>query len=88
MRTPLTLALSLFLAACGGSSKPDTTTPPDEPAEAAVVTPEECEAAGGTVAWDIGDGSVQCPDGSFESSKVSGGVEPGLCCKPLPDNAE
>ncbi|KAB2896270.1 MAG: hypothetical protein F9K40_14795 [Kofleriaceae bacterium] len=89
MRTVLLVALvTAFAAACGGSSKPDTTeptttgdTPP--PAEAPnVVTPEACEASGGTVAWDIGDGSVQCPGGTQESSKVSGGVEPALCCQP------
>ena len=90
MRTSLTfiLTLTLALAACGGKSKPDTTTTttedtsktPDE--SPAMVTPEECESTGGTVAWDIGDGSVKCPEGTAEASKVSGGVEAGLCCKP------
>jgi hypothetical protein len=99
MRISLVLALALFLAACG-SSKPDTEEPtntteeptttedPGTTEEPAVVAPEECEAAGGQVAWDIGDGNVQCPAGTFESSKVSGGVEPGLCCQPTPPDAE
>jgi hypothetical protein len=93
MRTSLVLALSLFLAACG-SSKPDTEEPtntteePTTTEEPGVLTPQECEAAGGQVAWDIGDGSVQCPAGTFESSKVSGGVEPGLCCQATPADAE
>jgi hypothetical protein len=98
MRTSLGFALALFLGSCGGS-KPDAKTPTNDttaeepstdpaPDEEGVVTAAECEAAGGTVAWDIGDGSVQCEAGFFESSKVSGGVEAGLCCKQLPDNAE
>jgi hypothetical protein len=92
MRTSLTFALTfgltLIVAACGGTSKPDTTTTttddtsktPDDSPE--MVTPEECESTGGVVAWDIGDGSVACPEGTATSSNVSGGVEAGLCCKP------
>ncbi|HUQ03722.1 MAG TPA: hypothetical protein VM261_14595 [Kofleriaceae bacterium] len=88
MRTSFSIALALALAACGGKSKPDTTTTttddtsktPDE--TPAMVTPEECESTGGTVAWDIGDGSVACPEGTAKASNVSGGVEAGLCCKP------
>ena len=95
MRTTLAIAFSMFLAACG-SSKPDTEEPTttntteeqpaeEQPAEeAAAVTPEECEASGGQVVGDIGDGNVQCPAGTFESSKVSGGVEAMLCCQPAP----
>ena len=94
------LALAVALAACGGKSNPEPTptdntttdvpndTPADPTGEPAAVTPEECEASGGQVAWDIGDGSVQCPAGTYETSKVSGGVEAGLCCAPTPANAE
>ncbi len=100
LRTSLVaLSLALSAAACGGSSKPEP-VPPDNtgsgepadpdptPEEPATVTAQECEASGGTVAWDIGDGSVQCPAGTVESSKVSGGVEAGLCCQPPADGAE
>jgi hypothetical protein len=87
------LALSIFVAACGNSSKPDTEQPvapdtvePDGPdGEEAVLTPEECEASGGTVVGDIGDGKAKCPDHQ-ETAKVSGGVEQILCC--LPDFSE
>jgi len=100
VRTSIVLALALFLAACGGSDKPGPSTPGDTTEESAeetpdsptdsdeMVSPEECEASGGTVAWDIGDGSVQCEAGFFEQSNVSGGVEAGLCCVQTPDNAE
>ena len=101
MRTPLSLSLSLSLsllaAACGGADKPTPTTPdPDPTAEAPADDPaapelmahEQCEAAGGSVVGDIGDGSVQCPEGTVEIGNVSGGVEAQLCCQPTPDGAE
>ena len=100
MRTSITLALGLLLAACGGSDKADTTTTPEpveqteqpieptEPTEPGAMTAAECESAGNQVAWDIGDGSVACPTGTTEVGKVSGGVEAALCCQPSPDDAE
>lgn len=84
-----TIALAFLLAACGGSDKPAPATPDPESGETPVVmTAEECEAAGGTVAWDPGDGSGQCEAGFFEAADVSGGDEGGLCCQPMPDAAE
>ena len=85
------LAAFLFVAACGGKSAPapnpdpdpdpDTTTE-EEPTED-MMSVEDCEASGGQVVGDIGDGNVACPDDTEESGKVSGGVETQLCCVPL-----
>lgn len=97
MKFSLLLSLSLVLAACGGSDKPDPTTPSPDPTteepsgeptgEPTMMTNEECTAAGGTVVGDIGDGSVQCAAGMSEIGNVSGGIEEQLCCK-TPDEAE
>jgi hypothetical protein len=95
MRFFLTLAISLSLAACG-SSKPTSSAPPPtdttneslgdtdsgDQGGSGLMTAAECEAAGGTVVGDIGDGSVHCDDGWTESGNVSGGVEQQLCCTP------
>ncbi len=86
-----------MLAACGGSDKPDSTTPAPDPTtdpttdeptgEPTMMTNEQCAAAGGTVVGDIGDGSVQCAAGMVEIGNVSGGIEEQLCCQPVSDNA-
>lgn len=96
MRT-LLITLALALAACGGKSNPapapdDTTAEPGDDTTgdptSELMTPEECEADGGQVVGDIGDGSVQCPEGFDATGNVSGGVEASLCCHETPDDAE
>jgi hypothetical protein len=92
MRTSIILTLTLFLAACGGSkpgpSTPEPDTTGETPATGDMMTPDECEAAGGHVVGDIGDGSVACPDGEVHAGDVSGGVEQQLCCAPEPSDME
>ena len=100
MRIFLTLAISLSLAACGGS-KPTSSEPPpadttneslgdtgDGEGEASMMSPDDCEAQGGSVVGDIGDGSVACENGWTEIGNVSGGIEEQLCCQPPGDDDE
>ena len=47
---------------------------------AAAFTPEECEAAGGFVRPDIGDGQVACAPEEEYLGRVSIGIEGGVCC--------
>lgn len=81
-------AFALTLAACGGKSKPAEPTPtPTQAADDCGVTDvpataEQCECKGLTVVGDIGDGQVACPEGSTEVSKISYGIEGGVCCQP------
>jgi hypothetical protein len=70
------LICTLALTACGGSTSPaeapddpaappaDSETPPtDDPAPARhELTAEACEAGGGSVFGDIGDGAIHRPD--------------------------
>lgn len=102
----ITLFVSACLVACGGSrSAPESPIdaaaepkPADEPAPSsseaparAEVTAEACEAGGGTVVGDIGDGAIhepdyQCPSGAAPSGNIrapEGGpvaVEGSVCC--------
>ena len=85
----------LFLAACNKSA-PDTTTPepglpPGPEARAESFTAAECEAEGGTVVGDIGDGAIHRPDYTCENGEpplgdikaTEGepmGVEGSVCC--------
>ena len=85
-------AFAITLAACGGKSKPAEPEPtPTEqagddcgidPAVGTPATAEQCECKGLTVVGDIGDGQVACPEGSTEVSKISYGIEGGVCCQP------
>lgn len=89
---------------CGGSQSPpappaDVAKPAPEPAatptenkaERAELTAEACEASGGSVVGDIGDGAIhrpeyRCPSGVEPSGtireKAGGpiGVEGSVCC--------
>lgn len=95
------LAAFLFVAAaCGGSSTPapqdpcadpckGKEPPVDEPVgDETMMSPEECESAGGQVVGDIGDGNVACPEGTESSGNVSGGVEQQLCCQAAMESTE
>lgn len=86
-----TLLTSLALAgACGGSRSSDgevpktetapEATPPGPPSEP--ITREACEAQGGRIAGDIGDGKVKCNEGEKEAGRVQLGIEGSLCCVP------
>lgn len=56
-------ALGLLAVACGGAGSPPADPQPAPPAQAgAALTAAECEAAGGEVVGDIGDGAVHRPD--------------------------
>jgi hypothetical protein len=92
------------VAACGGSQSPPAEAAPGPAPSAepvpvpegsapsrAEVTAQECEAAGGTVVGDIGDGAIhrpdyRCPGGAAPSGNVrapEGGpvaIEGSVCC--------
>lgn len=101
MRSTVFLCALLALAACGGSTteaeepppdeavgEPDEGLPPDEEiAERPSMTAEECEAAGGSVVGDIGDGAIHrpdyvCPSGQPPVGSIPLGVEGSVCCNP------
>lgn len=83
-------------AACGASSSPDSTPtseasatagPTDAPAGAdrPEMTTADCEAKGGKVVGDIGDGAVHKPDYKCESGaapigRIALGIEGSVCC--------
>lgn len=49
-----------------------------------MLEPEECEALGGHLVGDPGDGSVSsedCPDGETFLGRVRFGIEGGICCR-------
>lgn len=88
----------LLLAACGGSTAPASSTAAPAPAPAteappsakgadagSALTAEECEANGGRVVYDIGDGAIHRPDyrcqGSGQPPIGPIRFEPG---KPIP----
>jgi hypothetical protein len=69
MSRPHLFAVLVLAAACGGQASPPTTTPPnpppgqgDAPAGRAPLTAAQCEAEGGKVVGDIGDGATQRPE--------------------------
>jgi hypothetical protein len=67
------------LVACGGSQSPAKTTDPESsaPSSAPELTAEACEAGGGTVVGDIGDGAIHRPDYRCASGlKPSGKIRP------------
>jgi hypothetical protein len=95
------------LAACGGAqsapAEPSTpseppapdgepaASPPDAAASRPDVTADVCEAGGGTVVGDIGDGATQrtgyrCPSGAEPTGNIRApeggpiGVEGSVCC--------
>ncbi len=101
MRIFLSIAISVSLAACGASKSSSSSSPSAPPSdttneslgdsgdgegEPAMMSPDDCEAQGGTVVGDIGDGSVACEDGWSELGNVSGGIEEQLCCQPPGDD--
>jgi hypothetical protein len=84
------LLLVCLLAACGGSSaaSPDPVEPEpveSEPEPGDGLTAEACEAQGGTLVGDIGDGATQrpdyvCPSGQPPIGRVALGIEGSVCC--------
>jgi hypothetical protein len=79
----IAFALALALAACGGKKQPEPAEPlpaPAEPTPGAAMTPDECNARGGIVKGDIGDGQVRCDDGQEELGRVDQGIEGAVCC--------
>lgn len=89
---PVAILTSLALAACGGKAPPPTSTtaPGDVPAQGpdapgAVMTSDECTAAGGQIKGDIGDGQVACDPGDRQLGRVQLGIEGSICCaRPSP----
>jgi hypothetical protein len=96
----LTLALSaLLFTACGSKSSsapaaetPATSPDPAAPAARPSVSAADCEAQGGEVVGDIGDGAIHRPDyvcpageppiGSISSEPGAAvAVEGSVCCK-------
>ena len=94
---------SASVVACGGSQSEPSAPPSEESkltpaaegtpdtAERPQLTAEECEAAGGAVVGDIGDGAVHRPDyrcenGSAPTGSIRApeggplGVEGAVCC--------
>ncbi|HYO97554.1 MAG TPA: hypothetical protein VER33_23745 [Polyangiaceae bacterium] len=93
------LSGAVVLSACGGAQVPAGDAPPvagasTPSAEAGTrpsTTAEACEASGGTVVGDIGDGAIhrpeyRCPSGAAPSASVrppEGGpvaIEGAVCC--------
>ncbi len=105
MKFTTLLCASLFFCACGGSTPPATTagdapaapapaTPAPAPATSDALTAADCEAKGGSVVGDIGDGAIHkpgyvCPE-SGKPPLGSISAEPGgpiategaVCCGP------
>ena len=90
-----TAALGLTLvsgcAKSGGDAPPPSEPPTDAPAERPALTSAECEAKGGTIVGDIGDGAIHRPDyrceggepplGSIKAAEGEPmGVEGSVCC--------
>lgn len=97
----LLVASACGLTACGGSAQPpieplpvSSAEPPQAPGEAEArpsITGEACEANGGSVVGDIGDGAIHRPDyrcvnGAKPTANISapaGGpvaIEGSVCC--------
>lgn len=73
-------------ATAGDEGEPaDAPLPGTETADRAAMSAEECEAQGGTVVGDIGDGAIhrpgyRCPNGEPPIADVPLGVEGSVCC--------
>jgi hypothetical protein len=98
MRHAIETLIVLIATACGGSHSParapaeEPTPSSAEPApQRAELTAEACEAGGGSVVGDIGDGAIhradyRCPSGAAPSGNIrpaEGGpiaVEGSVCC--------
>ena len=50
-------------------------------AAAPIETKEACQAAGGRVATDIGDGSGGCQPGEEKIGQLKGSIEGTYCCR-------
>lgn len=95
-----------FTSACGPKTQPPTETPEPTPpagedapppfgdqepaADRPTSTIEECEAQGGTIVGDPGDGSVhredyRCESGEAPISRIESGVEGSVCCPAAED---
>ena len=87
--------LAVVLAGCGASQPPPQGTPAGEPANGAperkAIAQQDCEAQGGTVVGDIGDGATHrpgyvCPSGKPPLGDIAqppGGpvaIEGAVCC--------
>ena len=87
--------IAVALAGCGASQPPPTRPPTGGPATGApehtTVTQGECEAQGGSVVGDIGDGATHrpdyvCPSGRSPLGNIAppaGGpipIEGAVCC--------
>lgn len=103
-RTTLLAALALFTVGCaktgtdGPAPAPTGEAPadasagsPDAPAERPALTDAECQAKGGTVVGDIGDGAIHKPDYKCEGGQPPLGsiraegdapvaIEGSVCC--------
>jgi hypothetical protein len=84
-----TLVTSLAAAGCGGKSSSDGEAPKSDPAgepapgpSSEPITAEACEAQGGRIAGDIGDGKIKCNEGEKEIGRVPLGIEGSICCVP------
>ncbi len=86
MSRTIQAVLALFLLGCGGSQ-----SAPNEDTDRSELTAEACEAGGGTVVGDIGDGAIhrpdfRCPSGSKPSGAIRApgagpvAVEGSVCC--------
>jgi hypothetical protein len=75
------LAWTVVMAGCGPEAPVGES---DSGLGAEPGTVEWCEARGGRVYGDPGDGSIHragCPDGRQYLGSVSFGIEGGICCK-------
>lgn len=95
--------VAFILVACGGTrADPESVAEPESqpatdasadgaPAERPVLTAEQCEASGGAVVGDIGDGAVHradyvCASGAKPTGSIQApeggpiGVEGAVCC--------
>jgi hypothetical protein len=87
--------IAAVLAGCGTAQPPPQSPPTSEPATGAAdrpaLAPAECEAQGGSVVGDIGDGATHrpgyvCPSGKPPLGSIAppaGGpiaVEGAVCC--------
>lgn len=101
-----TAMAALWVLGCannGQEAKPDPAPPvessppgePSEPSDRASLTNAECEAQGGVIVGDIGDGAIHRPDYRCESGQppigtiraAEGepiGVEGSVCCAAKP----